>query len=47
MAFLKSSDFNKTASGGVYAGETRDKIFELKIKDKKPLFLDLLKMAKR
>jgi len=47
MAFLKSSDFNKTASGGVYAGETRDNIFELKIKDKKPFVLGSNKNGKK
>ena len=47
MAFLKSSDFNKTASGGVYAGETRDKIFELKIKDKKLFVLGSNKNGKK
>ena len=35
MPAIQLKDFNKTASSGPYAGETRDKIFELKIKDKK------------
>jgi hypothetical protein len=46
MAVIKSSDFNKPASSGVYAGETRDKIFELKIKDNKKFILGANKNGK-
>ena len=39
MPAIQTKDFNKTASSGPYAGETRDNIFELKIKDKKDFVL--------
>lgn len=39
MAALSSADFRKPASGGPYAGESREKIFDLKIRDKKPFVL--------
>jgi hypothetical protein len=46
MAALQSKDFSKTASSGDYAGETRDKIFSLKIKDKKPFIIGTTKAGK-
>lgn len=39
MTTLQSKDFSKPASGGPYAGQDRDKIFNLKIKDKKPFWI--------
>lgn len=39
MAALKSSDFNKPASSGPYAGQSRHEIFESKIKDNRPFIL--------
>jgi len=47
MAALSSSDFRKNASGGAYAGESRHKIFDLKIKDKKPFILGSTKYGKK
>lgn len=47
MAALSSSDFKKSASGGAYAGESRHKIFSLKIKDKKPFILGETKNGKQ
>ena len=47
MAVLKSDDFLKTASSGPYAGETRDKIFELKIKDKKKFTMGTTKNGRQ
>ena len=42
MAALGAGDFRKPASGGPYAGESRDIIFEKKIKEKKD-FIEPLK----
>lgn len=39
MASLKSSDFQKPASSGPYAGQSRLQIFESKIKDDKPFII--------
>ena len=39
MAFLKTSDFSKNSSNGLYAGKSRHEIFELKIKDGRDFFL--------
>lgn len=39
MAALSAADFKKPASGGPYAGESRHKIFFLKIKDKKSFII--------
>ena len=39
MASLKSSDFEKPASSGPYAGQSRLQIFESKIKDDKPFII--------
>ena len=47
MAVIKSSDFQKVSSGGPYAGETRDNIFELKIKNKKQFVLGATKSGKK
>jgi len=47
MAALSSADFRKNASGGAYAGESRHKIFSLKIKDKKPFILGATKYGKK
>jgi hypothetical protein len=35
MAALQKADFEKQASGGIYAGKTRHEIFALKIRDNK------------
>lgn len=47
MASLSSADFRKPASGGPYAGESREKIFDLKIKDKKEFVLGANKNGKK
>ena len=47
MAALSSSDMKKSASGGPYAGESRDAIFLLKIKDKRPFILGTNKNGKQ
>lgn len=47
MATLQTKDFSKPASSGDYAGESRDKIFLLKIKDKKPFTLGPTKNGKQ
>jgi len=47
MPVLKLGDFSKSAASGAYAGETRDKIFELKIKDKKKFTLGAAKTGRQ
>ena len=47
MPVIGLGDFNKTAASGSYAGETRDNIFELKIKDKKKFTLGATKNGKQ
>ena len=39
MAYLTAVDFRKSASSGPYAGESRDDIFQTKIKEKRPFIL--------
>jgi hypothetical protein len=46
MPVLNSKDMSKPASGGQYAGESRDAIFQLKIKEKRPFILGSSKTGK-
>ena len=39
MAYLTAVDFRKSSSSGPYAGESRDAIFETKIKERRPFIL--------
>ena len=39
MAYLTAGDFRKSSSSGPYAGESRDDIFQTKIKEKRPFIL--------
>ena len=47
MAALAAGDFRKPASGGPYAGESRDIIFEKKIKEKKDFIIGATKNGKK
>ena len=47
MAALGAGDFRKPASGGPYAGESRDIIFEKKIKEKKDFIIGATKNGKK
>jgi hypothetical protein len=46
MPALNSKDMTNPASGGPYAGESRDAIFQLKIKEKRPFILGSSKNGK-
>ena len=46
MPALNSKDMTNPASGGPYAGESRDAIFQLKVKEKRPFILGSSKNGK-